>query len=611
MMFELTNNPPLILYNKQQTGKTVTFTAAETFATRSRDERRALPATGNPPFDNTYYREPFTQTNCFDLMELEAIKTIEWDFGDGTSATGTTATHAYRTGGRYNYAVRATDQLGASRTLTGFVDIPNDPPVAKLDFNCAGRTCSFDASQSADDGGVRQYRWTFGDGQPQRVTTDAQTTYTYGADGAFPVSVEVSDGELWSAPAKRQPSVVAAAAAPAGRFFAIAPCRQYDSRSLGGPLEKGTVVSLALSGCGIPATATAAVLTAAIISPAGMGNLVAYPTGSPVPVASFLNYSVDHRATQATVRAASGSVSIRLSTSGGHLTVDLYGYYSADTAGPAGASGPYGFAVVPPCRIFNSYTANTTLATGDVKYLKFRGAPVDPAVQTRDCGISPDARAAAFAISSVMAGANGKLTLYPSDTPDTGISNLRTPGLRNIENGVTLRLAGGAKDDIALHYALHDPAGPPASTNYLVDVYGYYSKEAPLRFRALMPCRILDTRNALSGYSRFTGGQTTNVQVQGNCGVPRGAVAAALTVTAVTTPAAGHITAWAAGTAMPEAAVLSYSANDTIANGLVLPLGFGQYDLSLWSMQSTEIVVDVYGYFVPATSALAIHKDEE
>ncbi|UVE50519.1 PKD domain-containing protein [Haloferax larsenii] len=77
----------------------------------------------------------------------------------------------------------------------------NEQPTARLDADCTGLTCAFDASASSDGDlglGVGQsdslsYEWDFGDGTTQ--TTDSPTvTHTYGESDEYDVSVTVSDG---------------------------------------------------------------------------------------------------------------------------------------------------------------------------------------------------------------------------------------------------------------------------------------------------------------------------------------------------------------------------------------------------------------------------------
>jgi PKD repeat protein len=59
-----------------------------------------------------------------------SIVAYEWDFGDGSNATGATPTHTYAQNGTYNVTLTVTDNEGATNTSTTTADIESDliPP---------------------------------------------------------------------------------------------------------------------------------------------------------------------------------------------------------------------------------------------------------------------------------------------------------------------------------------------------------------------------------------------------------------------------------------------------------------------------------------------------
>jgi PKD repeat protein len=121
----------------------------------------------------------------------DGIAAYRWDFGDGTNASGITASHSYAATGSYHVTLTVTDSGGlrsANRQTVATTDIP---PTARFTFSCTGLTCSFDGSASADpDGTIRQYSWSFGDGY-SALGSSAENTYAQA--GSYTVRLDVTD----------------------------------------------------------------------------------------------------------------------------------------------------------------------------------------------------------------------------------------------------------------------------------------------------------------------------------------------------------------------------------------------------------------------------------
>jgi PKD repeat protein len=125
-------------------------------------------------------------------------RSYSWDFGDGATGFGPATTHSYGAPGTYTVTLTAEDGAGVTGTQRQSViviDAGNLPPTAAYSYACtATRQCTFDGSGSSDaDGPIVTYSWSFGDGGTASGETSPLVTHTYGASGAFAVTLTVTD----------------------------------------------------------------------------------------------------------------------------------------------------------------------------------------------------------------------------------------------------------------------------------------------------------------------------------------------------------------------------------------------------------------------------------
>ena len=147
------------------------------------------------------------------------LTAVSWDFGDGSTGTGVTATHTYPTAGTYAVTLTVTDDDGATASSTAQVTAAAPPanvaPTAAFTAASGGATGSFDATASADtDGTVTGYRWAFGDGATGSGVT---ASHVYATDGTYPVTLTVTDDDGAASSATQQVTIVSAVLA-ADRF---------------------------------------------------------------------------------------------------------------------------------------------------------------------------------------------------------------------------------------------------------------------------------------------------------------------------------------------------------------------------------------------------------
>jgi PKD repeat protein len=120
-----------------------------------------------------------------------AIAGYGWRWGDGTTSTGATISHAYATGGTFTVTLSVTDNDGITTAVSKRI-IANAPPTASFVASCGAGRCTYDASGSSDpDGTITSYEWTLGDGATlsQSVST---ATHSY-RTGTFTVQLVVRD----------------------------------------------------------------------------------------------------------------------------------------------------------------------------------------------------------------------------------------------------------------------------------------------------------------------------------------------------------------------------------------------------------------------------------
>ena len=114
----------------------------------------------------------------------------------------------------------------------------------------------------------------------------------------------------------------------------------------------------------------------------------------------------------------------------------------------------------------------------------------------------------------------------------------------------------------------------------------------------LAPQRILDTRT--TGQTLGPGGELSLTVTGGS--VPIDATAVALNVTVTDTSAGGWLAVFPAGESLPLESNLNWTAGETVPNLVIVPVGSDGQVTFFNHAGSTDVVVDLEGYFAPELS---------
>jgi Bacterial Ig-like domain (group 3) len=129
-----------------------------------------------------------------------------------------------------------------------------------------------------------------------------------------------------------------------------------------------------------------------------------------------------------------------------------------------------------------------------------------------------------------------------------------------------------------------------------------------LSFVPITPCRIADTRGKTPGpfsAPALTNNQTRSFPIlQSACGIPSTAVAYSLNVTVVPNGPLNVLTVWPTGLARPGISLLNSYDGRVKANAAIVAAGTsGAISVAATTATSTNVVLDIDGYFVPSTSS--------
>jgi len=369
------------------------------------------------------------------------------------------------------------------------------------------------------------------------------------------------------------------------------------------PIAGGTSrTQPARSFCGLPANAQAITGNVTTVNSGG-GYLTLYPSGATQPTVASTNYGVNeiiNNVFTVGLGAADGAFNIfALNTT--DVVVDVTGYYA-----PPATGGLYFHTLPAPARLLET-------RAGQPVGCVLPGAPLtggQDSLQTATTacmGIPATARAIVGNATTVSPQGGGFLTIFPADAirPVVASSNYN---FNQVVNGpFTVGLSATGQFKI---FTL-------ATTDLIVDVLGYYSTEATdansagLLFTPLgHPVRLVETRSNpanLTGCFKpnapLNGSQVYTQTARGLCDgltIPATALGVVGNATVITPLGGGFLTLWPSTAAtQPSVATANYNAGQVVNRHFIVGLGSGDGAFKMFSLATTDLVIDLSGYFAP------------
>ena len=330
---------------------------------------------------------------------------------------------------------------------------------------------------------------------------------------------------------------------------------------------------------GVPASAAAAALNVTVDGATEPGFVTVYPCASDRPTASNLNYQAGRVvAVLVVTRLTSGSACVF--TSGAtHLVIDITGSF---------ASGQF-VGLPSPQRLADTRVGQPT-ADGRLAGVGVRGARTVLSLPVAGrVGVAADVTNVVLTVTAAAAREPGFVTVYPCTATLPNASALNYVAGDTVANTVVASVSRSG--EVCLYTW--------GETDLVVDVTGWMPSAV---FTPLAtPTRLLDTRvgfstgdGRLAGKGQRPGRTTLRVPVGGRAGIPNGASAALLNVTAVGA-ANGFLTMHPRGADRPLASNLNFAPGQIVANATIARLGAGG-EVCLFASANTDVIVDVVGY---------------
>lgn len=251
------------------------------------------------------------------------------------------------------------------------------------------------------------------------------------------------------------------------------------------------------------------------------------------------------------------------------------------------------FVPITPCRVVDTRNPAGQLGGPSIQAQSSRDFPV----LASPCNIPSNAAAYSFNLTAVPHGFLAYVTMWPTGQPQPVASSINSYDGRY--KAVATIVPAGTNGSVSV-YAYN-------TTDIVLDINGYFVPKGTagaLAFYPVTPCRVADTRNTASplGGPTLAAGQPRDLPILGSaCNLPSTAQAYSLNFTAVPASTLPYLTVWPSGAQQPLTSVLNAPTGAVTANANLAPAGTNG-DISVFAYSQSDLVVDVNGYFAPATN---------
>jgi hypothetical protein len=216
-------------------------------------------------------------------------------------------------------------------------------------------------------------------------------------------------------------------------------------------------------------------------------------------------------------------------------------------------------------------------------------------------GVPGTATAVALNVTVTDTTAASYLSVYPAGGARPVVSNLNWASGETVPNLVIVPVGTSGQ------VSFYNYAG---RTDVVVDLEGYFALEVAGStagsYVPITPTRVVDTRSgsglSSAGMTLGAGGALSFTATGAGNGPSTGVTAALMNVTVTNTTAASYLTAYPEGATQPLASNLNWVPGETVANRVIVPVSSTGRVTLYNSTGSTDVIVDVNGYFTNGAS---------